>query len=91
MGPVTFAPGAGIDVRPHPHIALATVTYLFEGEIIHRDSLGSAQPIRPGAVNWMMAGHGITHSERTPPEVRARGGALDGIQAWVALPTEREG
>ncbi len=90
MGPNVFAPGHGIDVRPHPHIALATVTYLFEGEIMHRDSLGSAQPIRPGAVNWMMAGHGIVHSERTPPEVRALGGPLDGIQAWVALPTARE-
>ncbi|HXU71834.1 MAG TPA: pirin family protein [Polyangia bacterium] len=90
MGPSELEPGHGIDVRPHPHIALATVTYLFEGEIMHRDSLGSAQPIRPGAVNWMMAGRGIVHSERTPPAVRARGGALDGIQAWVALPTARE-
>ncbi|MGZ3441283.1 MAG: pirin family protein [Polyangia bacterium] len=90
MGPARFAPGHGIDVRPHPHIALATVTYLFEGEIMHRDSLGSAQPIRPGAVNWMLAGCGIVHSERTAPEVRARGGTLDGIQAWVALPTAHE-
>jgi redox-sensitive bicupin YhaK (pirin superfamily) len=90
MGPADFEPGRGIDVRPHPHIALATVTYLFEGEILHRDSLGSAQPIRPGAVNWMIAGRGIVHSERTAPEVRARGGRLDGIQSWVALPTAHE-
>ena len=90
MGPADFAPGQGIDVRPHPHLALATVTYLFEGEILHRDSLGSAQPIRPGAVNWMIAGRGIVHSERTPPDVRARGGRLDGIQSWVALPKARE-
>ena len=90
MGPADFEPGHGIDVRPHPHIALATVTYLFEGELMHRDSLGSAQPIRPGAVNWMIAGRGIVHSERTPPEVRARGGRLDGIQSWVALPKARE-
>ncbi|HEY2744846.1 MAG TPA: pirin family protein [Polyangia bacterium] len=90
MGPNVFPPGHGIDVRPHPHIALATVTYLFEGAIMHRDSLGSAQPIEPGAVNWMMAGHGIVHSERTPPDARAHGGPLDGIQAWVALPTARE-
>ena len=86
-GPTTFPPGNGIDVRPHPHIGLATVTYLFEGEILHRDSLGSVQPIRPGAVNWMTAGRGIVHSERTSPEVRAAGGPLFGIQAWVALPT----
>jgi redox-sensitive bicupin YhaK (pirin superfamily) len=90
MGPAEFAPGHGIDVRPHPHIALATVTYLFDGEIMHRDSLGSAQPIRPGAVNWMLAGRGIVHSERTAPELRARGHRLDGIQAWVALPTAHE-
>jgi len=86
MGPAAFAPGRGIDVRPHPHIGLATVTYLFEGEILHRDSLGSVQPIRPGDVNWMTAGRGIVHSERTGPEVRAAGGPLAGIQAWVALP-----
>jgi redox-sensitive bicupin YhaK (pirin superfamily) len=90
MGPADFEAGHGIDVRPHPHIALATVTYLFEGEILHRDSLGSAQPIRPGAVNWMIAGRGIVHSERTPAEVRGRGGRLDGIQSWVALPKARE-
>src|SRR5436305_9999618 len=90
MGPAEFITGQGIDVRPHPHINLATVTYLFEGEIMHRDSLGSAQPIRPGAVNWMIAGRGIVHSERTPPDVRGRGGQLDGIQSWVALPKARE-
>ncbi len=74
MGPARLPPGEGLDVRPHPHIGLATVTYLFEGEILHRDSLGSVQPIRPGDVNWMTAGRGIAHSERTPPELRrARG------------------
>ncbi len=91
MGPADFPPGHGIDVRPHPHIALATVTFLFEGEIVHRDSLGSHQAIRPGDVNWMLAGHGIVHSERTGPELRQRGGRLHGIQSWVALPTNREG
>ncbi len=90
MGPADFAAGGGIDVRPHPHIGLATVTYLFTGEILHRDSLGSVQPIRPGAVNWMTAGRGIVHSERTGPEVRAAGGPLAGIQAWVALPRTAE-
>jgi hypothetical protein len=90
MGPVVLAPGQGLDVRPHPHIGLATVTYLFEGEILHRDSLGSAQPIRPGDVNWMTAGAGIVHSERTPPEARAVGGPVFGIQTWVGLPREHE-
>ncbi|MET0389140.1 MAG: pirin family protein [Polyangiales bacterium] len=90
MGPVDFAPEHGIDVRPHPHIGLATVTYLFGGEIVHRDSLGSLQTIRPGDVNWMIAGRGIVHSERTSPELRANGQHLHGIQAWVALPTEQE-
>jgi redox-sensitive bicupin YhaK (pirin superfamily) len=90
MGPATFGPGRGLDVRPHPHIGLATVTYLFAGEIVHRDSLGTLQPIRPGDVNWMTAGRGITHSERTGPEMRASGGELSGIQAWVALPREAE-
>jgi redox-sensitive bicupin YhaK (pirin superfamily) len=85
-----FAPGQGLDVRPHPHIALATVTYLFEGSFLHRDSLGFVQPILPGEVNWMIAGRGITHSERTPPELRASGGPLHGIQCWVALPREHE-
>jgi redox-sensitive bicupin YhaK (pirin superfamily) len=90
MGPVDMPPGMGTDVRPHPHICLATVTYLFSGEIFHRDSLGSAQAIRPGDVNWMIAGRGIVHSERTPPDVRAKGHHLHGIQAWVALPTDAE-
>jgi redox-sensitive bicupin YhaK (pirin superfamily) len=90
MGPATLAPGQGLDVRPHPHIGLATVTYLFEGEILHRDSLGTVQPIRPGEVNWMSAGRGIVHSERTPPELRARGCRLFGIQTWVALPRRHE-
>lgn len=87
---VDFAPGQGLDVRPHPHIALATVTYLFEGCFLHRDSLGYAQLIQPGEVNWMIAGRGITHSERTPPELRQRGGPLHGVQCWVALPLEHE-
>src|SRR5581483_12321301 len=90
MGPAVFRAGQGLDVRPHPHIGLATVTYLFEGEILHRDSLGTVQAIRPGAVNWMTAGRGIVHSERTPPEVRAKGGRLFGIQIWVALPSADE-
>lgn len=87
---VDFAPGQGLDVRPHPHIALATVTYLFEGAFMHRDSLGYAQLIEPGDVNWMIAGRGIAHSERTPPELRRQGGPLHGIQCWVALPREHE-
>ncbi len=90
MGPAEFAPGKGIDVRPHPHIGLATVTYLFEGEIMHRDSLGVEQAIRPGAVNWMTAGRGIVHSERTDDAKRARASTLHGIQAWVALPKTHE-
>jgi redox-sensitive bicupin YhaK (pirin superfamily) len=90
MGPARFAPGHGIDVRPHPHINLATVTYLFEGEIVHKDSLGSDRAICPGDVNWMTAGRGIVHSERTGPGVRKTGGAVHGIQSWVALPTELE-
>jgi len=91
MGPAGFAAGEGIDVRPHPHIGLATVTYLFEGEIMHRDSLGSAQAIKPGDVNWMTAGKGIVHSERTAPEWKAQAGRrLSGIQSWVALPKAAE-
>ena len=92
IGPVTFAPGIpkSVDVRPHPHIGLATVTYLFAGEIMHRDSVGSQQAIQASEVNWMIAGRGIAHSERTPPELRAAGPALNGIQAWVALPDEHE-
>jgi redox-sensitive bicupin YhaK (pirin superfamily) len=90
MGPTEFITGAGIDVRPHPHIGLATVTYLYEGEIFHRDSLGSELPIRPGDVNWMTAGRGIVHSERTAGDVRAAGSRLFGIQSWVALPADKE-
>jgi redox-sensitive bicupin YhaK (pirin superfamily) len=90
MGPEAFAPGRGMDVRPHPHIGLATVTYLFEGEILHRDSLGFVQPIRPGDVNWMTAGRGIVHSERTPAALRAGGSRIHGIQTWVALPRAHE-
>jgi redox-sensitive bicupin YhaK (pirin superfamily) len=91
MGPTRFAPGYGIDVRPHPHIALATVTYLFEGSLEHRDSLGTVQEIRPGDVNWMSAGRGIAHSERTPQAARASGGhEVHGIQSWVALPDGHE-
>jgi redox-sensitive bicupin YhaK (pirin superfamily) len=90
MGPVMLGESMGLDVRPHPHIGLATVTYLFDGEILHRDSLGNALPIRPGAVNWMTAGRGIVHSERTPPELRAGESSLFGIQTWVALPKGRE-
>ncbi|WP_300304496.1 pirin family protein [Ferrovibrio sp.] len=90
MGPADFAPGHGLDVRPHPHIGLATVTYLFEGEIMHRDSLGVVQPIRPGDVNWMVAGRGIVHSERTRDELRRSGTALHGIQSWLALPQSHE-
>ena len=90
FGPIAFAPGEGADVRPHPHIGLATVTYLFEGEMIHRDSLGSVQTIEPGAVNWMTAGCGIVHSERTPPETRVRAHRMHGVQTWVALPKDRE-
>jgi redox-sensitive bicupin YhaK (pirin superfamily) len=90
MGPASLAAGHGLDVRPHPHIGLATVTYLFEGEILHRDSLGSVQVIRPGDVNWMTAGSGIAHSERSPDEFRASGGAVFGIQSWVALPKAHE-
>jgi redox-sensitive bicupin YhaK (pirin superfamily) len=90
MGPASFAPGAGIDVRPHPHIGLSTVTYLFQGEILHQDNLGYSMPIRPGEVNWMTAGRGIVHSERTDRQTRLSGGALHGMQAWVALPVESE-
>jgi redox-sensitive bicupin YhaK (pirin superfamily) len=90
MGPAEFRAGQGIDVRPHPHIGLATVTYLFAGEIMHRDSLGSVAPIRPGAVNWMSAGRGIAHSERTAPDHRVAGEPLHGLQCWVALPARQE-
>ena len=90
FGPVQLAPGKGLDVRPHPHIGLATVSYLFEGTILHRDSLGSVVPIRPGEVNWMTAGRGITHSERSPDDARAEGPRLWGLQFWVALPLALE-
>ena len=90
MGPAEFVTGQGIDVRPHPHIGLATVTYLYRGEMQHRDSLGSNQVIHPGAVNWMVAGKGITHSERTSADVRRRRTSLFGIQTWVALPEAHE-
>jgi hypothetical protein len=90
MGPADFAPGRGIDVRPHPHIGLSTVTYLFEGEILHRDNLGSTQAIRPGEVNWMTAGRGIVHSERTDPALLSQGRRMHGLQAWVALPDADE-
>lgn len=91
MGPADFQPGLpqSMDVRPHPHIGLSTVTYLFAGEIMHRDSLGTEAAIRPAEVNWMTAGRGITHSERFE-KARAVGGPLHGIQAWVALPREHE-
>ena len=90
MGPAVFAAGHGLDVRPHPHIGLATVTYLFSGEIVHRDSLGSVQTIRPGEVNWMTAGSGIVHSERTATETRRQETSLFGLQCWVALPRAQE-
>lgn len=91
IGPISFQPGfpRDVDVRPHPHIGLSTVTYLFEGEITHRDSVGSVQKIHPGEVNWMVAGRGVTHSERFEG-LRAQGGPMHGIQAWVALPDEAE-
>jgi redox-sensitive bicupin YhaK (pirin superfamily) len=90
FGPAVFDAGKGVDVRPHPHIGLATVTFLFDGEIVHRDSLGSDVPIRPGAVNWMTAGRGIVHSERTAPDHRAGGERLHGLQLWVAIPQADE-
>jgi len=90
MGPAAFAPGHGIDVRPHPHIGLSTVTYLFDGQIFHRDNLGYEQAIKPGEVNWMTAGRGIVHSERTEAPLRASGQTMHGMQAWVALPVENE-
>jgi len=90
FGPVDFAPGEGMNVRPHPHINLATVTYLFEGEIFHRDSLGNAMAIEPGGINLMVAGKGITHSERTRDELRAAGYRMHGLQLWHALPEADE-
>src|SRR5438067_3100301 len=88
MGPIALGGERALDVRPHPHIGLATVTYLFEGEILHRDSLGTVQAIRPGEVNWMVAGRGIVHSERTPVPLRGVESRLSGIQTWIALPVE---
>jgi redox-sensitive bicupin YhaK (pirin superfamily) len=90
MGPVHLEAGKGLDVRPHPHIGLATVTYLYRGEIEHKDSLGTTQRIRPGEVNWMTAGRGIVHSERTPAELRTTARDVHGIQTWVALPKRHE-
>jgi redox-sensitive bicupin YhaK (pirin superfamily) len=90
FGPAEFKAGKGLDVRPHPHIGLATVTYLFDGEIMHRDSLGTAAAIRPGEVNWMTAGRGIVHSERTGPELRTSGSPIHGLQMWVGLPAAKE-
>ena len=90
MGPAVLKAGEGLDVRPHPHIGLATTTYLFSGEILHRDSLGYVQSIRPGEVNWMTAGRGIVHSERTPPALRPVDAPLSGIPTWVALPKRHE-
>jgi redox-sensitive bicupin YhaK (pirin superfamily) len=90
FGPTILRAGTGLDVRPHPHIGLATVTYLFAGEILHRDSLGTVQPIRPGEVNWMTAGRGIAHSERTPPALRTHDSEVFGIQTWVGLPRDKE-
>ncbi|MDQ0314364.1 pirin family protein [Amorphus orientalis] len=90
MGPADMPVGEGLDVRPHPHIGLATVTYLFDGEIMHRDSLGTVQAIRPGEVNWMTAGKGIAHSERSPGEERLKGPHMLGLQLWVALPKDAE-
>jgi len=90
MGPAEFPPGTGVNVRSHPHIGLATITFLFEGEILHRDSLGYVQAIRPGEINWMTAGKGIVHSEKVSPEILASGQKLHGLQTWVALPIEHE-
>ncbi|MEZ6028423.1 MAG: pirin family protein [Hyphomonadaceae bacterium] len=90
LGPAVFPPGKGIDVRPHPHVGLATVTWLFYGELDHRDSLGTDKTIRPGAVNWMTAGRGIVHSERTPQAEREAGHRIEAIQTWVALPLTHE-
>ena len=90
FGPIDVLPGANHDVRPHPHIGLATVTYLFDGAIMHRDSLGSIQRIEPGAINWMTAGRGIVHSERAPDDLRSKRYLLHGLQLWVALPLAHE-
>src|SRR3974390_330311 len=90
FGPFTVEPEADIDVRPHPHIGLATVTYLFDGALMHRDSLGNAQRIEPGAINWMTAGRGSVPSERRPDDLRGRSYTLHGLQLWAALPRDLE-
>ena len=90
MGPVSFEPGAGMDVRPHPHIGLSTVTFLYEGAMMHRDGAGNVQEIRPGEVNWMTAGRGIVHSERSPDAQRSAGQRIAGLQLWVGLPSQHE-
>jgi len=91
LGPATLAAGSGgVQVRPHPHIGLATVTFLFDGELMHRDSLGSVQPIRPGDINWMTSGRGIVHSERSPESIRDTSQPIHGIQSWVAVPKDHE-
>lgn len=90
LGPALLAAGNGVQVRPHPHIGLATVTFLFDGELLHRDSLGSVQSIRPGDVNWMTSGRGIVHSERSPGSIGDRAQTIHGIQSWVAVPREHE-
>ena len=90
MGPEDLAPGRGADVAPHPHVGLATVTYLFDGALVHRDSTGAVQRIEPGGVNWMTAGSGVAHSERSPDDARAARSGLAGLQTWVALPDEAE-
>jgi redox-sensitive bicupin YhaK (pirin superfamily) len=90
MGPATFASGEGVNVRPHPHIGLSTVTYLFQGEVVHRDSLGTKQIITPGAMNWMTAGQGIVHSERTGIDEKNKTHYAHGLQTWIALPKEYE-
>ncbi len=91
FGPITTRPGDNHDVRPHPHIGLATVTYLFEGAMMHRDNLGSVQRIEPGAINWMTAGRGIVHSERTPPDLKQKEYVAHGLQLWAALPEASRG
>ena len=90
LGPAVFPPGKGVDVRPHPHINLATVTYLFEGVLLHRDSLNTVQEIHPGAINWMSAGTGIVHSERSPKSDRQIESTLHAIQTWVRYPKQRK-
>ncbi|MFV8749682.1 pirin family protein [Nannocystaceae bacterium ST9] len=90
MGPLELPPGRGMDIGAHPHIGLATVTYLFAGRVVHRDSTGAVQTIEPGDVNWMSAGRGIAHSERTPDDARRLGGPVHGLQSWVALPLAAE-